>query len=47
MEDKQFKQAEQFSVMTKGSDYFFYLDVKSKHRYKVKINKIQHMTLIR
>ena len=47
MEDKQCKQTEWFSVMAKGSNYFFSLDVKSKHRYKVKINKIQHMTLIR
>ena len=47
MEDKQFKQTERFSVMAKGSDYFFSLDVKSKQRYKVKIEKIEHMTLIR
>ena len=30
MEDKQFEQTEQFSVMTKGSDYFLLLDDKSK-----------------
>ena len=28
-------------MMAKGSDYFLSLDVKSKQRYKVKINKIQ------
>ena len=27
--------------MAKGSDYFLSLDVKSKQRYKGKINKIQ------
>ena len=32
---------EQFSVMAKGSNYFLSLDVKSKQRYKVKINTIQ------
>ena len=41
MEDKQCKQTEQFSVMAKGSNFFFSLDDKSKQRYKVKINKIQ------
>ena len=41
MEDKQYKQTERFSVMAKGSDYFLSLGVKSKQRYKVKINKIQ------
>ena len=40
-EDKQCKQTERFSVMTKGSDYFLSLDAKSKQRYKVKTNKIQ------
>ena len=40
MEDKQCKQTERFSVMGKGSDYFLLLGVKSKQRYKVKINKI-------
>ena len=41
MEDKQCKQTKRFSVMTKGSDYFLWLDDKSKHRYKLKINNIQ------
>ena len=40
-EDKQCKQKERFSVMAKGIDYFLSLDVKSKQRYKGKINKIQ------
>ena len=29
MEDKQCKQTEQFSVMTKGNDYFLSLDDKA------------------
>ena len=41
MEDKQCKQTKRFSVMTKGSDYFLWLDDKSKHRHKLKINNIQ------
>ena len=41
MEGKQHKQTEQFSVMAKGSDYFLWLDDKSKQRYEVKINNIQ------
>ena len=41
MEDKQCRQTERFSVMAKRTDYFLSLDVKSKQRYKVKINKIQ------
>ena len=41
MKDKQCKQKERSSVMSKGSDYFFSLNVKSKQRYKVKINKTQ------
>ena len=41
MEDKQCKQTVRFSVMAKRSDYFLSLDVKSKQRYKVNINKIQ------
>ena len=41
MEDKQCEQTERFSVIAKGSDYFLSLDVKSKQRHKVKINKIQ------
>ena len=41
MEDKQCKQTERFSVMAKGSDYLLSLDVKSKQRYKLKINKLQ------
>ena len=41
MEDKQCKQTERFSVMSKGSNYFLSLDDKSKQRYKVKINNIQ------
>ena len=41
MEDKQCKQTELFSVMTKGSDKFWSLDDKSKQRYKVKVNNIQ------
>ena len=41
MEGKQCKQTERFSVMAKASDCFLSLDVKSKQRYKVKINKIQ------
>ena len=40
-EDKQCKLKERFSVMAKGSDYFLSLDVKSKQRYKGKINKMQ------
>ena len=30
MDDKQCKQTEQFSIITKGSDYFLLLDNKSK-----------------
>ena len=41
MEDKQYKQTERLSVMAKGNYYFLLLDVKSKQRYKVQINKIQ------
>ena len=41
MEDKQCKQTERFSVMPKGTDCFLPLDVISKQRFKVKINKIQ------
>ena len=42
MGDKQCKQTERFSVMAKGSNYFFLsLDGKSKQRYKVKTNNIQ------
>ena len=41
MEKKQCKQTERFSVMAKGSDYFLSLNVKSKQRYKLKINKLQ------
>ena len=41
MEDKQCKQTEQFSVITKRSEYSLSLDDKSKQRYKVKINNIQ------
>ena len=41
MEDKQYKQAERFSVMAKGSDYFLSLHNKSKQRYKFKINNIE------
>ena len=35
MEDRQCKQMERFSVMTKGSDYFLLLDDKSKQRYNI------------
>ena len=35
------KQTERFSVMPKGTDCFLPLDVISKQRFKVKINKIQ------
>ena len=41
MEDKQCKQREPFSVMTRASDYFLLLDDKSKQRYPIKINIIQ------
>ena len=41
MEDKQCKQMERFSAMTKENDYFLSLDDKSKQIYKVKINNIQ------
>ena len=41
MEDKQCREKEQFSVMTKGSDYFLLLDDKSKQIFKLKINNIQ------
>ena len=41
MEKKQCKQTERFSVMAKGSDYLLSLDVKSKQRHKLKINKLQ------
>ena len=41
MEDKQCKQTEQFSVMTKSSDYIWSLDDKSKQKYKVKTNNMQ------
>ena len=41
MEDKQYKQMEQYSVMAKGSDCVLLLDDKSKQRYKVKIKNIQ------
>ena len=41
MEDKQCKQRERFSVMTKGNGYFLSLDDKSKQRYKLKINNMQ------
>ena len=41
MVDKQCKQTKQFSVMTRGIDYFLSPDDKSKQRYKVKINNIQ------
>ena len=42
-EDKQCKQKERFSVMAKGIDYFLSLDVKSKQRYKGKINKMEEL----
>ena len=41
MEDKQCKQTERFSIMTKRSDYFLLLDDKLKQGYKVKINNKQ------
>ena len=41
MEDKQYKQMEQFLVMAKGSNYFLLLDDQSKQRFKVKINNIR------
>ena len=41
MEDKQRKQTQQLLVIAKRSDYFLFLDDKSKQRYKVKINNIQ------
>ena len=41
MEGKQCKQTERFSVMANRNDYFLSLDVKSKQRHKVKIDKIQ------
>ena len=48
MEDNQSKQTERFSVMAKGSDYFFLLNDKCKPRYKVKKLIISTgMTLIR
>ena len=45
MQDNQCKQTQRFSVMANGSDYFLSLDVKSKQRYKVKINIIQRYDL--
>ena len=41
MADQQCKEMEQFSAITKESDYFLSLDDKSKQIYKVKINNIQ------
>ena len=45
MEDKQCKQTEQFSVMSKSSDYLLSLDDKSKQRYIVKTNNMQGFDL--
>ena len=41
MEDKQCKQTERLSVMTKESNYFLSLDDKSKQRYEVKTNNME------
>ena len=41
MGDKQCKQTERLSAMTKRSEYFLSLDNKSKQIYQVKINNIQ------
>ena len=41
MEENQCEQAERFSVMAKGSNYFLSLDDKFKQKYKVEINNIQ------
>ena len=41
MGDKQCKQTERFSVMTKGSDYFLSLDDKLKQEYRIKFNNKQ------
>ena len=45
MEDKQCKQTERFSIMTKGSDYFLLIDDTSKQGDKVKINNKQGYNL--
>ena len=41
MEDKQYKQTERFSVITKVSDYFLSLDDKFKQRQTVKTDNMQ------
>ena len=41
MEDTQYKQTERFSVMAKGSNYFFVVRWQIQQGYKVKINNIQ------